>query len=92
MEQLIIEVDDMTRIHEQWEKLKALHPEAILLCRIQQYYYAFNEDALCAAKTLKLNVYYTDPFKDVCRFNAYRLDYCLPHLIRAGNKVAIFDA
>lgn len=92
MEQTITEVNDMTQVHKQWKELKALHPEALLLYRIQDYYYAFNEDAPCTAKILNLSVYHINPFKDVCLFNEYRLDYYLPRLIRAGNRVAIFDA
>ena len=82
----------MTQIHKQWEELKALHPEALLLYRTQQYYYAFNEDALCAAKILNLEIHPALLFKDACRFNVSCLGSYLPRLIRAGNKVAIFDA
>lgn len=81
----------MTQIHKQWKELKALHPEALLLFRIFQSYYIFNEDALSAAKTLNLEIHPVPLFKNACRFNVDCLDSYLPRLIRAGNKVAIYE-
>lgn len=82
---------DYAKIHNAWKQTKEKFDNVMLLYRIGDYYYLFNEDALCAAKILNRSVDYLPQFKDVCSFPYMALDIYLPRLIRAGNRIAICD-
>lgn len=89
-----------TPIMEQFNKLKAKHPEAILLFRIGDFYEAYDEDAVKAGEILGITV--TRKFNSndkgsdghalkLAGFPHHALDTYLPKLIRAGERVAICD-
>ena len=78
-----------------YQRLKAQHPDAIILQRTANEYVAFGRDAQQAA----IAVYGIDP-KIACEMNGgiteYRcpieeLDTVLPRLVRAGKRVAICE-
>lgn len=62
------------------KQIKAKHPDAIILFNFNDCYRAFLEDA----KKLEYN---NIPKK----FPSYKLDVYLPVLVRAGNKVGIYN-
>jgi len=74
-----------------FKKLKAKHPDAIILFRRGDYYESYNEDALELDRITKcgLNVEATHVWS---RFIHSELDWRLPKLIRAGKRIAIADA
>ena len=81
---------------EQFEQLKAKHPDALLLFRTDDNYVAFKEDAQAAKRILGLDVQtLSGPSKgesvDTASFHHTDLDVKLPKLIRAGQRVAICD-
>ena len=81
---------------EQFEQLKAKHPDALLLFRTDDNYVAFKEDAQAAKRILGLDVQtLSGPSKgesvDTASFHHTDLDVNLPKLIRAGQRVAICD-
>lgn len=81
---------------EQFEQLKAKHPDALLLFRTGDNYVAYKEDALAAKRILGLDVQtLSGPSKgesvDTASFHHADLDVNLPKLIRGGQRVAICD-
>ena len=83
-------------VMEQFEQLKAKHPDALLLFRIGDNYVAYKEDAQAAKRILGLDVQtLSGPSKgesvDTASFHHADLDVNLPKLIRAGQRVAICD-
>lgn len=79
-----------SNIRKYWNECKEKHHNMILI-RLNDYYYLFNEDAIATAKTLNLHLDYLPHFKDVCSFPSMALDVYLPRLIRAGYRIAICD-
>lgn len=82
---------------QQYDDLKAKHPEAILLFRVDDSYEAYKEDSLAVAKVLKLKTEEVkhpteDLMVDVARFPKGELDTYLPKLVRSGARVAICEA
>ena len=81
---------DFPKLREKWERLKMQHEGTLLLMRIDDYYYLFEEDAEKSSPMLGVDSF---PFFDrVCSFHHSRLDVYLPRFIRAGHRVAIYDA
>ena len=83
-------------VMEQFEQLKAKHPDALLLFRTGDNYVAYKEDAQAAKRILGLDVQtLSGPSKgesvDSASFHHADLDVNLPKLIRAGQRVAICD-
>lgn len=83
------------------EKLKAYYKslkekhDALLLFRINDYYYSLGDDAEKTASATKAILTEEicekgEPIK-CARFPHWDLDTFLPRLIRAGNRVAIHD-
>lgn len=79
----------------EYQRLKAQHPDAIILQRTANEYVAFGRDAQQAA----IAVYGIDP-KIACEMGGGiteyscpidALDTVLPRLVRAGNRVAICE-
>ena len=78
----------------QYKELKAKHPDAVLLFRVNDNYEAFKDDAkkVAAATKLPLEKKEVDGKKiDRVSFPYTMLDTALPKVIRAGNRVAICD-
>lgn len=83
----------MTR-REQFDFMKAKHPDAVLLFRIGERYKAFQQDAATLGIILGLKVETVredGKDLDVAWFNAPDLDTYLPQIIQTGTRVAICE-
>ena len=84
-----------TPLMKQYFQVKALHPEAVLLFRVGDFYETFADDALIASKVLGivLTKRANGPGASVplAGFPHHSLDIYLPKLVRAGYKVAVCD-
>ncbi len=80
---------------EQYNKIKAKHPDAILLFRVGDFYETFADDAIKAAGilgiTLTKRANGKASFVDLAGFPHHALDTYLPKLVRAGQRVAICE-
>ena len=77
-------------MQKQHEQLKAKHPDAVLLFRTGDNYVAYKEDAQTVSRILGLDVEQGNK-ADTVSFPYGDLDFHLPKLIRAGQRVAICD-
>ena len=75
----------------QYDSMKAKHPDAMLLFRSGDFYMVYREDAVKASKVLNLSLTQKAPGIDMVSFPHHALDTYLPKLIRAGERVAICD-
>lgn len=80
---------DFPELRKTWDRLKKENKEALLLMRIDDYYYLFEEDAEKTSPILGLDSF--PFFARACSFHHSRLDVYLPKLLRAGHRVAIYD-
>lgn len=95
--QTVTSVEDMSKVTPlmaQYFKLKAKHPDAILLYRVGDFYETFAEDAIKVADILgivltKRNNGGNDI--ELAGFPYHSLDVYLPKLVRAGYRVAICE-
>lgn len=95
--QTITSVDEMSKVTplmSQYFKLKAKHPDAILLYRVGDFYETFAEDAIKVSEILgivltKRNNGGNDI--ELAGFPYHSLDTYLPKLVRAGHRVAICE-
>ena len=81
---------------EQYDNLKAKHPDALLLFRVKDTYQSYKQDVPCIEKSLNLKKTImikegTDENIDVISFPHFELDKYLPKLIRAGYRIAICE-
>ena len=77
---------------QQYDELKAKHPEALLLFRCGDFYELYREDAVAAAEILGITLTRRSSENiDMAGFPFHALDTYLPKLIRAGKRVAICD-
>jgi DNA mismatch repair protein MutS len=79
---------------QQYFKVKAKHPDAILLFRVGDFYETFGEDAVTASQVLgivqtKRNNGGSDI--ELAGFPYHSMDLYLPRLVRAGFRVAICE-
>jgi DNA mismatch repair protein MutS len=84
----------VTPLMQQYFKVKAKHPEAILLFRVGDFYETFGEDAVTASQVLgivqtKRNNGGSDI--ELAGFPYHSMDLYLPRLVRAGYRVAICE-
>ncbi|MFZ1457413.1 MAG: DNA mismatch repair protein MutS [Saprospiraceae bacterium] len=84
----------VTPLMSQYFKLKAKHPDAILLYRVGDFYETFAEDAIKVSEILgivltKRNNGGNDI--ELAGFPYHSLDTYLPKLVRAGHRVAICE-
>ncbi len=84
----------VTPLMAQYNKLKAKHPDAVLLYRVGDFYETFGEDAERVASVLGIvltarNNGGTDVA--LAGFPYHSLDVYLPKLVRAGYRVAICE-
>jgi len=81
--------------YKQVQSLKEKHPDALILMRGGDFYEAFGEDALKAARTLGITNSHRETAKgekyDYAAFPHHALDVYLPKLVRAGYRIAICD-
>lgn len=84
----------VTPLMAQYNKIKAKHPEALLLFRVGDFYETFGEDAVKAAQVLGITL--TSRNNGGCDvelagFPYHSVDTYLPRLVRAGYRVAICE-
>lgn len=80
---------DFAALRKTWEELKGKHRDELLLMRIDDYYYLFEEDAEKGMPALGLDSF--PFFSRACSFYHARLETYLLKLLRAGHRVVICD-
>ena len=84
-----------TPLMKQYFEMKAIHPDAILLFRVGDFYETFSEDAIAASEILgitltkRANGYAASV--ELAGFPHHAVDTYLPKLVRAGRRVAICE-
>ncbi|MBK9735633.1 MAG: DNA mismatch repair protein MutS [Saprospiraceae bacterium] len=84
----------VTPLMAQYFKLKAKHPDAILLYRVGDFYETFADDAIKTADILGIVLTKRNNGGDdieLAGFPYHSLDVYLPKLVRAGYRVAICE-
>ncbi|MBX5466740.1 MAG: DNA mismatch repair protein MutS [Firmicutes bacterium] len=76
---------------EQYRRLKAEHPEALLLFRLGDFYELFGDDAVTAAPVLEVQLTSRDGVVPMCGVPHHALDHYLRKLMAAGFTVAIAE-
>lgn len=83
-----------TPLMQQYLKVKAKYPAAILLFRVGDFYETFGEDAMTASKVLGIVLTSRNNGSsqiELAGFPFHALDIYLPKLVRAGFRVAICE-
>ena len=83
----------LSPLMELYKRLKAQHADAILLCRVGDFYEAFYEDAELIARELEIVLTSRDRDKTIpmAGIPHHALDSYLYKLVKAGYKVAIIE-
>jgi DNA mismatch repair protein MutS len=80
---------------QQYNRIKAQYPDAILLFRVGDFYETFGEDAVRASQALDIVLTKRGNGSaseiELAGFPHHALDNYLPKLVRAGNRVAVCD-
>jgi DNA mismatch repair protein MutS len=80
---------------KQYYAVKAVHPDAILLFRVGDFYETFGEDAIRTSGilgiTLTRRANGSATYVELAGFPHHALDTYLPKLVRAGQRVAICE-
>ncbi len=80
---------------KQYYSIKAVHPDAILLFRVGDFYETFGEDAIKASGilgiTLTRRANGAASYVELAGFPYHAIDTYLPKLVRAGERVAICE-
>lgn len=84
-----------TPLMKQYLEMKAVHPDAILLFRVGDFYETFSDDAIAASEilgiTLTRRANGAAQYVELAGFPHHALDTYLPKLVRAGKRVAICE-
>ena len=84
-----------TPLMKQYYKIKAVHPDAILLFRVGDFYETFGDDAIKASGilgiTLTRRANGAASYVELAGFPYHAIDTYLPKLVRAGERVAICE-
>ena len=84
-----------TPLMKQYYSIKAVHPDAILLFRVGDFYETFGDDAIKASGilgiTLTRRANGAATFVELAGFPYHAVDTYLPKLVRAGERVAICE-
>ena len=84
-----------TPLMKQYYAIKAVHPDAILLFRVGDFYETFGEDAIKASGilgiTLTRRANGSATYVELAGFPYHAVDTYLPKLVRAGERVAICE-
>ena len=86
--------EKVTPLMEQYFRMKAKHPEAIMLFRVGDFYETFGEDAVKASRALGITLTSrNNGGKDIelAGFPYHSMDVYLPRLVRAGYRVAVCE-
>ncbi len=84
-----------TPLMKQYYSVKAVHPDAILLFRVGDFYETFGDDAIKASSilgiTLTRRANGSASYVELAGFPYHAVDTYLPKLVRAGERVAICE-
>ena len=84
-----------TPLMKQYYQIKAVHPDAILLFRVGDFYETFGEDAIKASGilgiTLTRRANGAASYVELAGFPYHAIDSYMPKLVRAGERVAICE-
>ena len=84
-----------TPLMKQYYQIKSVHPDAILLFRVGDFYETFGDDAIKASGilgiTLTRRANGSATFVELAGFPYHAIDTSLPKLVRAGERVAICE-
>ena len=84
-----------TPLMKQYYQIKSVHPDAILLFRVGDFYETFGDDAIKASGilgiTLTRRANGSATFVELAGFPYHAIDTYLPTLVRAGERVAICE-
>ena len=84
-----------TPLMKQYYEIKAVHPDAILLFRVGDFYETFGEDAIKTSGilgiTLTRRANGAASYVELAGFPYHALDTYMPKLVRAGERVAICE-
>ena len=84
-----------TPLMKQYYAIKAVHPDAILLFRVGDFYETFGDDAIKASGilgiTLTRRANGSATYVELAGFPYHAIDTYLPKLVRAGERVAICE-
>ena len=84
-----------TPLMKQYYEIKAVHPDAILLFRVGDFYETFGDDAIKASSilgiTLTKRANGAASSVELAGFPFHAIDAYLPKLVRAGERVAICE-
>ena len=84
-----------TPLMKQYYQIKSVHPDAILLFRVGDFYETFGDDAIKASGilgiTLTRRANGAATFVELAGFPYHAIDTYLPKLVRAGERVAICE-
>ncbi len=84
-----------TPLMKQYYEMKGMHPDAILLFRVGDFYETFSEDAISTSEilgiTLTRRANGSASYVELAGFPHHALDTYLPKLVRAGKRVAICE-
>ena len=84
-----------TPLMKQYYQIKAVHPDAILLFRVGDFYETFGDDAIKASSilgiTLTKRANGAASSVELAGFPFHAVDVYLPKLVRAGERVAICE-
>ncbi|MBR4995310.1 MAG: DNA mismatch repair protein MutS [Alistipes sp.] len=84
-----------TPLMKQYYQIKAVHPDAILLFRVGDFYETFGDDAIKASSilgiTLTKRANGAASSVELAGFPFHAIDAYLPKLVRAGQRVAICE-
>lgn len=84
-----------TPLMKQYYQMKEVHPDAILLFRVGDFYETFSDDAIRASEilgiTLTRRANGSATYVELAGFPHHALDTYLPKLVRAGQRVAICE-
>ncbi|MBR5334437.1 MAG: DNA mismatch repair protein MutS [Alistipes sp.] len=84
-----------TPLMKQYYQIKAVHPDAILLFRVGDFYETFGDDAIKASSilgiTLTKRANGSASSVELAGFPHHAVDAYLPKLVRAGERVAICE-
>ena len=84
-----------TPLMKQYYQIKSVHPDAILLFHVGDFYETFGDDAIKASGilgiTLTRRANGSATFVELAGFPYHAIDTYLPKLVRAGERVAICE-
>lgn len=84
-----------TPLMDQYYKMKAAHPDAVMLFRVGDFYETFGEDAIKTSGilgiTLTRRANGAASYVELAGFPYHAIDTYLPKLLRAGERVAICE-